>query len=127
MPAGADWNRERAKGRKRETRTNRESRPGRSVHRESVGGGPLSRRFHAVHLFRVFALSRFRDPLPEETDGTPVRRPLGPRHRSGHFAQVKSYLKATGLHVGLLLNFNAPTLVVKRVVVDYKPAEQPSR
>ena len=44
-----------------------------------------------------------------------------------HFAQVKSYLKATGLHVGLLLNFNAPTLVVKRVVVDYKPAEQPSR
>ncbi len=33
-----------------------------------------------------------------------------------HFAQVKSYLKATGLHVGLLMNFNAPTLVVKRVV-----------
>ena len=33
-----------------------------------------------------------------------------------HFAQVKSYLKATGLHVGLLLNFNAPTLVAKRVV-----------
>src|ERR1700730_6886537 len=31
-----------------------------------------------------------------------------------HFAQVKSYLKATGLHVGLLLNFNAPTLVIKR-------------
>jgi GxxExxY protein len=35
-----------------------------------------------------------------------------------HFAQVKSYLKATGLHVGLLLNFNSPTLVVKRVVLD---------
>ena len=34
-----------------------------------------------------------------------------------HFAQVKSYLKATGLHVGLLLNFNAPTLVVKRIVL----------
>ena len=33
-----------------------------------------------------------------------------------HFAQVKSYLKATKLHVGLLLNFNAPTLVVKRIV-----------
>jgi GxxExxY protein len=33
------------------------------------------------------------------------------------FAQVRSYLKATGLHVGLLLNFNAPTLVVKRVVL----------
>ena len=41
-----------------------------------------------------------------------------------HFAQVKSYLKATGLHVGLLLNFNAPTLVVKRVVLDFKPGRQ---
>ena len=34
-----------------------------------------------------------------------------------HYAQLKSYLKATGLHVGLLLNFNAPTLVIKRVVL----------
>lgn len=34
-----------------------------------------------------------------------------------HFAQVRSYLKATGLHVGLLMNFNAPTLVVKRIVL----------
>jgi GxxExxY protein len=34
-----------------------------------------------------------------------------------HYAQVKSYLKATGLHVGLLLNFNSPTLVIKRVVL----------
>ena len=34
-----------------------------------------------------------------------------------HFAQVRSYLKATGLRVGLLLNFNAPTLTVKRVVL----------
>jgi GxxExxY protein len=34
-----------------------------------------------------------------------------------HFAQVKSHLKATGLHVGLLLNFNAPTLVAKRVLL----------
>jgi len=34
-----------------------------------------------------------------------------------HFAQVRSYLKATGLRVGLLMNFNAPTLVVKRVVL----------
>ena len=34
-----------------------------------------------------------------------------------HYAQVKSYLKATGLHVGLLLNFNSSTLVVKRVVL----------
>jgi len=34
-----------------------------------------------------------------------------------HFAQVRSYLKATGLQVGLLLNFNAPTLVIKRIVL----------
>ena len=34
-----------------------------------------------------------------------------------HYAQLKSYLKATGLRVGLLLNFNAPTLAVKRVVL----------
>ncbi len=34
-----------------------------------------------------------------------------------HFAQVKSYLKATGLHVGLLLNFNTPTLTIKRIVL----------
>jgi GxxExxY protein len=34
-----------------------------------------------------------------------------------HFAQVRSYLKATGLHVGLLLNFNAPALVIKRIVL----------
>jgi GxxExxY protein len=33
-----------------------------------------------------------------------------------HYAQVQSYLKATGLGVGLLLNFNAPKLVIKRIV-----------
>lgn len=41
-----------------------------------------------------------------------------------HFAQVKSYLKATRLHVGLLMNFNAPALVVKRVVLDFKPGRE---
>jgi GxxExxY protein len=34
-----------------------------------------------------------------------------------HYAQVRSNLRATGLRVGLLLNFNAPTLVVKRIVL----------
>ena len=34
-----------------------------------------------------------------------------------HYAQLRSYLKATGLHVGLLLNFNSPTLVIKRIVI----------
>jgi hypothetical protein len=35
-----------------------------------------------------------------------------------HFATVRSYLSATGLRVGLLVNFNASTLVVKRIMVD---------
>jgi GxxExxY protein len=34
-----------------------------------------------------------------------------------HYAQLRSYLKATKLHVGLLLNFSLTTLVVKRVVL----------
>jgi GxxExxY protein len=34
-----------------------------------------------------------------------------------HYAQLRSYLRATGLHVGLLLNFNSSTLIVKRVVL----------
>jgi len=33
-----------------------------------------------------------------------------------HFAQLRSYLKATGLKVGLLLNFAKPTLDIKRIV-----------
>jgi GxxExxY protein len=34
-----------------------------------------------------------------------------------HYATLKSYLKATAIRVGLLLNFNAPTLVVKRIAL----------
>ena len=33
-----------------------------------------------------------------------------------HFAQLRSYLKATGMKIGLLLNFSKPTLEVRRVV-----------
>jgi GxxExxY protein len=33
-----------------------------------------------------------------------------------HFAQLRSYLKATDMNVGLLLNFSKPTLEVRRVV-----------
>ena len=33
-----------------------------------------------------------------------------------HFSQLRSYLRATGLKTGLLLNFNAPTLQVRRIV-----------
>ncbi len=36
-----------------------------------------------------------------------------------HFAQLRSYLKATRLGVGLLFNFNAPKLVIKRVVLTH--------
>jgi GxxExxY protein len=38
--------------------------------------------------------------------------------REIHFAQLKSYLRATNLHVGLLFNFNAPTLKIRRMVLD---------
>jgi GxxExxY protein len=33
-----------------------------------------------------------------------------------HFAQLRSYLKATGLKIGLLLNFSKPRLEIRRVV-----------
>ena len=33
-----------------------------------------------------------------------------------HFAQLRSYLKATNLRTGLLLNFAKPTLEIKRIV-----------
>ena len=35
-----------------------------------------------------------------------------------HFAQVKAYLNASRLAVGLLLNFNAPKLIIKRIVLS---------
>ena len=34
-----------------------------------------------------------------------------------HEAQLLNYLRASDLEVGLLLNFNAPTFVIKRVVL----------
>ena len=33
-----------------------------------------------------------------------------------HFAQIESYLRATGLKIGLLINFAKSVLEVKRVV-----------
>lgn len=37
-----------------------------------------------------------------------------------HFAQVSSYLRAANAKVGLLLNFNSPFLVVRRVVNGFQ-------
>jgi len=47
-----------------------------------------------------------------------------------HFAAVRSYLTATGLEHGLLLNFAGPTFEIKRVfgpsrTGQYNVAEQP--
>ena len=38
--------------------------------------------------------------------------------RDVHFVQLKSYLRASRLRVGLLLNFNAATLTIRRMVLD---------
>ena len=46
-----------------------------------------------------------------------------------HYAQVKSYLRASGAKVGLLMNFNSTQLVVKRVVLGFRdqaPVSKPS-
>ena len=40
-----------------------------------------------------------------------------------HRAQVINYLKATGIPVGLLLNFGTPKLGVKRIVYQYTKTE----
>lgn len=40
-----------------------------------------------------------------------------------HYAQVRSYLCATGKTLGLLMNFSSSTLVVKRIVRNYQDEE----
>ncbi len=41
-----------------------------------------------------------------------------------YFAQLRSYLILMRLNVGLLLNFNASRLVIRRVVADWKPSRE---
>ena len=43
-----------------------------------------------------------------------------------HKAQLRSYLKATGLRLGLLINFNQELLQVKRVLHGGMPSSHPS-
>ena len=41
-----------------------------------------------------------------------------------HEAQVMNYLKATGIKVGLLINFGTPKLGIKRIVCHYNEIER---
>jgi GxxExxY protein len=38
--------------------------------------------------------------------------------RDVHFVQLRSYLRASRMHIGLLMNFNAATLTIRRIVLQ---------
>ena len=46
-----------------------------------------------------------------------------------HFSKLRSYLRASGLRIGLLINFNSSKLTIRRVVHQAleKPSEDPER
>ena len=46
-----------------------------------------------------------------------------PKLADCHKAQVMNYLRATGLSVGLLLNFGSPKLGIRRIVWQYNESE----
>jgi GxxExxY protein len=48
---------------------------------------------------------------------------LTPRHE----AQVRTYLRCTGLNKGLLLNFSTPTLKIKSIVMSATPITRDAR
>jgi GxxExxY protein len=106
-----------------------------AVHRE-LGPGFLESVYHAA--MRVSLAHRdipFQSQFPVDVifEGTPVGRARidlviasqivlelksVDKLHDLHFVQLRSYLRSTHLKVGLLLNFNAPTLTIKRMVVD---------
>jgi GxxExxY protein len=106
-----------------------------AVHRE-LGPGFLESIYHAamrVSLTHRGIPSRSEFPVDVVFEGTPVGRAridlvIGnqivlelkavEKLQDLHLVQLRSYLRSTHLNVGLLLNFNAPTLTIKRMVVD---------
>ena len=106
-----------------------------AVHRE-LGPGFLESVYHsAMRVSLTHRAISFQSELPVDIafEGVPVGRSRIDRVIARqivlelksvdqlhdiHFVQLRSYLRATHLHLGLLINFNAPTLTIKRVIVD---------
>jgi GxxExxY protein len=105
-----------------------------AVHRE-LGPGFLESVYHsAMRISLTHRAIPFESQLPIDVtfEGVPVGRARIDLVIAGqivlelksvdqlhdiHFVQLRSYLRAARLHLGLLLNFNSPTLTIRRVVV----------
>jgi GxxExxY protein len=106
-----------------------------AVHRE-LGPGFLESVYHsAMRVSLTHRAIAFESQLPVDVkfEGVPVGRAridlviarqivlelksVDALHHI-HLVQLRSYLRAAHLHLGLLLNFNSPTLTIKRVIVD---------
>jgi GxxExxY protein len=106
-----------------------------AVHKE-LGPGFLESVYHsALRVALTHRAVPFESQLPidMEFEGVPIGRAridlvIGrqivlelksvDRLHEIHFVQLRSYVRAAHLHLGLLLNFNAPTLTIKRVIVN---------
>ena len=82
----------------------------------------LEQRGVAYHAERPIALSfrgvgigEFRLDLVVD-DAIIVELKSVQRFEDIHFAQLRAYLRATGLQIGLLINFNAKVIAVRRMV-----------
>ena len=97
-------------------KVSRISRPGLSLQRvrspkvASLSSGPHLKEVLDSRCLRVFVFCQVE--LPRAIESPSVRAWM----EDVHFAQVKSYLMPRLSQVGLLINFNASTLVVKRIV-----------